>query len=211
MQTLTKEETQDFIKQYYSNPHNARFEQMIQECKQSVIQSIVVPFGLGKILAAYDKVGGNVDTVHNARKGIYATNKEQGNYEKRGEYNSDEYHSHSKYIEINKKQTELKESGQLKDYMTNEKVAKNAKTDLDHIVSAKEIHDDPGRVLAEIDGAELANTETNLKMTDSTINRSKKLILWNLSLKNAMKDYKKLSNYAIKKSYTKRGKRIKKT
>lgn len=114
MQTLTKEETQDFIKQYYSNPHNARFEQMIQECKQSVIQSIVVPFGLGKILAAYDKVGGNVDTVHNARKGIYATNKEQGNYEKRGEYNSDEYHSHSKYIEINKNKPNLKNLGNLK-------------------------------------------------------------------------------------------------
>lgn len=173
-QTLSKTETQDFIKQYYRNPHNARFEQMIQECKQSIIQSIVVPFRLGKILAAYDKVGGNVDTIHNARKGIYATKKEQENYKQRGEYDSDKYHSHSKYIEINKKQTELKESGQLKDYMTNEKVAKNAKTDLDHIVSAKEIHDDPGRVLAEIDGAELANTETNLKMTDSAINRSKK-------------------------------------
>lgn len=74
-QTLSRTETQDFIKQYYRNPHNARFEQMIQECKQSVIQSIVVPFGLGKILAAYDKVGGNVDTIHNARKGIYATKK----------------------------------------------------------------------------------------------------------------------------------------
>lgn len=59
-QTLSKTETQDFIKLYYSNPHNARFEQMIQECKQSVIQSIVIPFGLGKIIAAYDKVGGNV-------------------------------------------------------------------------------------------------------------------------------------------------------
>lgn len=125
--------------------------------------------------------------------------KEQENYKQRGEYDSDKYHSYSKYIEINKKQTELKESWQLKDYMTNEKVAKNAKTDLDHIVSAKEIHDDPGRVLAEIDGAELANTETNLKMTDSAINRSKKQILWNLSLKNATKDCKKLRNYAIKK------------
>ena len=47
-QTLSKTETQDFIKLYYSNPHNARFEQMIQECKQSVIQSIVIPFWIGK-------------------------------------------------------------------------------------------------------------------------------------------------------------------
>ncbi len=58
--------------------------------------------------------------------------------------------------------------------MTGKKINANADTDLDHIVAAKTIHDDPARVLAEIDGAKLANTESNLKMTDSSLNRSKK-------------------------------------
>lgn len=57
--------------------------------------------------------------------------------------------------------------------MTGEKLAPNAKTDLDHKVSAKTIHDDRARVLAEVDGVELANTRDNLAMTDSSLNRSK--------------------------------------
>ena len=47
-------------------------------------------------------------------------------------------------------------------------------TDLDHVVAANEIHNDPRRFLAEMDGKALANTESNLVMTTSSVNRSKK-------------------------------------
>ncbi|MDE6979492.1 MAG: lactate permease [Helicobacter sp.] len=172
--TLTREETREFLSKYYSGTNNERFEQMIRECKRSVIQSIVVPFGLGKIVAAYDRLGGNVDTVHNVRKNVYASEQAKMDYAQRGNYNSHEYHSDDEYKRINKEQTILRKDGKLTDYMTGEKVDRNKKTDLDHVVSAKEIHDDRGRVLAGIDGVKLANTETNLKMTNETINRSKK-------------------------------------
>ena len=43
--------------------------------------------------------------------------------------------------------------------------ASDDKKNLDHIISAKEIHDDPGRILAERDGAELANDASNLAFT----------------------------------------------
>lgn len=43
---------------------------------------------------------------------------------------------------------------------------------MDHVIAAKEIHDDPGRLLAGIDGKDLANCEENLKPTDRSINRS---------------------------------------
>ena len=98
------------------------------------------------------KDGGNVNTTHNVRQGIYASEKERQAYENRGEYDSAHYHTDENYKAINKAQGELKEQGQLKDYMTGEKLAPNAKTDLDHKVSAKEIHDDRARVLAEVDG-----------------------------------------------------------
>ena len=172
---LIREETQEFLSQYYNGASNERFEQMMRECKRSVIQSIVVPFGLGKIVAAYDRLGGNVDTVHNVRKEVYATGQAQKNYSQRGNYDSHEYHSDDEYKRINKEQTTLRKDGKLTDYMTGEKVDRNKKTDLDHVVSAKEIHDDRGRVLAGIEGVKLANTETNLKMTNETINRSKKV------------------------------------
>lgn len=43
----------------------------------------------------------------------------------------------------------------------------------DHVISAKEVHDDAGRVLAELDGVELANQNSNLQSTHETINKSK--------------------------------------
>lgn len=64
--------------------------------------------------------------------------------------------------------------GVLHDHYRNKTMAINEKRDLDHVISAKEIHDDKGRVLAELDGVTLANQKSNLSSTSSTINRSKK-------------------------------------
>ena len=57
--------------------------------------------------------------------------------------------------------------------MTGKKISPNEETALDHIVAAKTVHDDRGRVLAEADGAKLVNTESNLKMTDRRLNSMK--------------------------------------
>lgn len=146
---------------------------LLESCKTNVIETIEAQFGLMPILLSA-KDGGNVHTTHNVRHGKYASDKEKERYEKRGDYDSKQYHSDKSYRDINRKQQELKEQGKLKDYMTGKKINPNDDTDLDHIVSAKTIHDDPARVLAEVDGTKLANTESNLKMTDSSLNRSKK-------------------------------------
>lgn len=45
--------------------------------------------------------GGNVDTIHNVRSGVYATEEEQVRYESRGKYNSDPYHKHDNYKKTN--------------------------------------------------------------------------------------------------------------
>jgi len=58
--------------------------------------------------------------------------------------------------------------------MTGERFKRNVDIDLDHIVSAKTIHDDPVRVLAELNGTDLANTESSLRTSYSSFNRSKK-------------------------------------
>lgn len=193
MQTLTKEETQDFIKQYYSNPHNARLEQMIQECKQSVIQSIVVPFGLGKILAAYDKAGGNVDTVHNVREGVYATDKEKEEYKKHIEsgYNHKTFHQENEQYQKERKVTQSIKNGEItgKDAYTNEEInAQNSSITLqgkkggdyrpmnpsiEHKIAAKTIWGDAGVILAEIDPDALINMPENLVLTTTCINSLK--------------------------------------
>jgi hypothetical protein len=171
---ISKEEAREFLEKFKKEFNEDRFQQLVQDCKQEVLKSIITPFGLGKYIAIYDKVGGNVDTIHNARNGVYSTDEAKENYENRSDYDPHEYHSHQIYKDTNKTNSQSKESGELKDYMTGNKINRHDKSDLDHVISAKEIHDDPGRVLAGIDGADLANTETNLKATSSTINRSKK-------------------------------------
>ncbi|MDY5185486.1 magnesium transporter [Helicobacter trogontum] len=171
--TMDEHETKEFVQQYYKCGTDSRFEQMLQECKRSVIQSIVVPFGLSRIIATYDKTGGNVDTIHNVRKGVYATDNERQKYENKEQYNSGDYHKDQQYIDINRSAGEQIKNGKVYDYLTREKILRRDSVDLDHIVSAKEIHNDPGRVLAETDGKTLANMESNLAFTDKSINRSK--------------------------------------
>ncbi len=155
-------------------------QKLFEQCAQNALDAVIGHFGLAAAVLN-SKDGGNVNTTHNVRRvdefgkpdPIYASKAEAQRYENRGEYDSDKYHKDAAYKDINRKQGELKEKGQLTDYMTGEKLAPNAKTDLDHKVSVKTIHDDRARVLAEVDGVELANTRDNLAMTDSSLNRSK--------------------------------------
>ncbi len=145
--------------------------------------------------------GGNVHTTHNVRQGIYASDKEKQAYENRGEYDSDIYHKDKTYKEINKEQSALKKEGKLDDYMTGKKINPNDKTDLDHIVAAKTIDNDRARVLAEVDGKQLANTRTNLKMTDRSLNRSKKDKSAEEVIKNIDNKSEKLAQNETKRGY----------
>ena len=161
---------------YY--PEENVFSSIWGEYEHIIVESLITSFGLDFIVK--DQHGGDVDTILNVRKigndpnMKYKNKKNQSDYENRGKYNSNEYHSNQTYKSINAINSEKKKNGQLTDPYTGKKVARNADVDLDHIVSAKEIHDDPGRVLAGLDGSDLANCKENLKSTDRTINRSKK-------------------------------------
>lgn len=155
---------------------------LVDDCKASVLDSIIKPFGIAGILFE-DKLGGNVDTIHNVRntdkkynngQGIYATEENKKKNDKNPVYDPNLYHKHENYIENNKKASEAKENGDLKDPYRNKNVKRNDDTDLDHTISANEIHNDPGRILAGLDGADLACDDSNLNPTDRSVNRSKK-------------------------------------
>ena len=62
----------------------------------------------------------------------------------------------------------------LKDAYTGEDVPANSTSDLDHVMTAKEIHDDRGRSLAGLKGTDLANSDENLQATNRHTNRTKK-------------------------------------
>lgn len=79
--SVSEEEAEAFLIRFKKEFNQDRFDQLVTDCKKDVISSIVGPFGLGKIVAAYDKSGGNVTTSHNFEKGITATEKDQDRYE----------------------------------------------------------------------------------------------------------------------------------
>ena len=75
------------------------------------------------------------------------------------------------YKEHNAKLKKDRKNGTLVDAYTGQPLT--SEHNQDHVISAKEINDDPGRVLAEQDGTKLANTDSNLVGIDPSINKSK--------------------------------------
>ncbi|OAT19948.1 hypothetical protein M979_0997 [Buttiauxella noackiae ATCC 51607] len=144
-----------------------------EELHETVVKSLTTSFGLDFLLLE-DKHGGDVNTIHNVRQGVYATDAERQRYEQREGYDSHHYHTHENYIATNRAGKKAHEAGTLTDTYTGERFRANDKKNLDHIISAHEIHHDPGRVLAECDGAELANDSSNLTFTNESLNKAKK-------------------------------------
>ncbi len=142
------------------------------ELEKTVIRSLTTSFGLDFLLFN-DKLGGNVDTIHNARKGIYATKAEENRYLGKGEYNSDLYHQDSNYKARGKSDKAKHQQGILTDVYRDSRLKPNEKRQLDHIISAHEIEQDAGRILAELDGIKLANQDSNFSSTLAYINTKK--------------------------------------
>ena len=146
-----------------------RIDQLIDECTKTALQQIIGPFGLSAAMFN-DRDGGAVDTIHNAKQGIM-TDELKADYENRGEYDSDAAHDGSSaYSKRKKELNDQKNEGTLKNAYSDTVFDADDATALDHVMAAKEIHDDPARLLAELDTADLANIEENLQMTGFSLN-----------------------------------------
>lgn len=150
---------------------NAEYD-WLGEVSKSVTYSLVTTFGLDFILLE-DKKGGDVDTIHNVRSGVWATDTEKEKYENLEKYDSDSYHKDKNYIEKGREDKATQQAGELEDKYRNTIMRVDEKRQLDHVVSAHEIHHDAGRVLADMDGVSLANQETNFASTIAYINNKK--------------------------------------
>ena len=84
------------------------------------------------------------------------------------------YHTNSAYISKGKKDNQIQQEGELYDkYRGTMMETGKHKRQLDHTIAASTIHNDAGRVLAEIDGVTLANRDTNLNSTNWFVNNIK--------------------------------------
>lgn len=153
-------------------------EDLWKYLRRSLSDNIIQQFGIEKLVSeAGFKDGGPVDTIHNVRRGIYATDEERVKFENNTKYNKNiqrELHGGSKaYRDINREYSEQKKSGHGIDAYTGKNVSINEDMDLDHVIPTKEIHEDAGRILSETDSDKLANNQANLKLTNKNLNRSK--------------------------------------
>lgn len=160
--------------EYFPDKTENIFTSIFKQYEYIIVQSIITSFGLDFLIK--DHLGGNVDTVHNVREGIYQAEEHRSAYETRGEYNSAQYHGDARYKAKNKTISNQRKNGELIDAYTGERIARNGKSDLDHVIAAKEIHDDAGRVLAGLNGVDLANSDENLQATNPHTNRTKKAL-----------------------------------
>lgn len=206
---------------YYPDEKNSVYDDLFKQYNRVVIESLLTSFGLDMLLVK-DQYGGDVDTIHNVEKiGEYTHSWNNGkiqiknekydplmkykslrneeNYKNREEYNSKSYHKHKNYIATNKENSKLKKEGMLYDGYTGEKIEVNGKTNLDHIISAKEINDDRVRILAGLKGEDLANSPENLIITNESLNKSKSAYSMNEFLnKEKNREEKRYSEESIK-------------
>ena len=158
----------------------SRVAAAMDEVRANVLDCVAGPFGLGKLLSAFDKNGGNVDTTHNVREGVHASDEERERFHARGKLDKDAVHRDERYTQTNAEMGAAMRDSSLVDTYTGEPIQpqhannRQLKPNLDHKVAAQTIHDDPARVLAELDVAGLANDPGNLAPTTATVNGTKK-------------------------------------
>ncbi|SHE72559.1 hypothetical protein [Caloramator proteoclasticus] len=163
-------DNEEIIVESQNENGNDEINCLIKEYKKVVYNSLITSFGLDFILFK-DIDGGNVQTVHNFEKGVYANQK----FRERGErqYNREDYVTAS---EMNRKKKEIyKREKELRCEYTGDKLQKDGSTHLDHIVSLKELHDDPKtRMLNSVEGIKkIGNDNSNMALTKASINLSK--------------------------------------
>lgn len=174
---------------FYSASNESVLDSLFREYERVVFKSIITAFGLDLFIK--DQYGGDVDTIHNVRaipndpKMKYKSTANANAYENRGGY------SHKDVEGTDTNFQKIKHEARLRYREDNRNTVQDAYEDkplgflgkskghptdksaeLDHVIAAKSIHDDRGRVLAGLSTKELADAEDNLRWTNEHLNKS---------------------------------------
>ena len=82
------------------------------ELNKTVTHSLVTTFGLDFLLFE-DKKGGDVNTIHNVRQGVWATDEARRAFENREVYDSRAYHQDVNYIQRGRDDKVKQQAGEL--------------------------------------------------------------------------------------------------
>lgn len=178
----------DFVQQLDNVVARNSEETLFAQYERVIMQSIITSFGLDFFVET--QYGGDVDTVHNVRQiGTdsemkYKNSRNESAWNSKPAYDSASYHSGNNFKRTKFKTKTAYRNGQsLTDDYTGKNigfhghddgVSSEMRAELDHIISAKEIDNDRGRVLAEQSGLELADDTSNFAWTNKHLNASKR-------------------------------------
>lgn len=150
--------------------NNNSFNEILGEYKEVILNSLITAFGLDQLIFN-DKDGGNVQTIHNAKEGVYAND----TFKERGErkYNRNDYATAS-YMNSRRKK-DFNNIDKIYDCYTGRELPKDGRAHLEHIVSAKENHDRIDmRILFEKDEmSDIINQKDNTAYINGSMNQSK--------------------------------------
>lgn len=156
-------------------PEDKIKKSIFKEYERVILDSLLQTFALDFIIQ--DQHGGDVDTIHNLEQVgkdplMKIKNADtKAKYENRGEYDSHAYHSNKSYIDKNRELSAERKTKGIKDAYTGETLHQSH--DLDHVISAKEMHDNAAIYATNISPVSLANSDDNLVPTIASVNRSK--------------------------------------
>lgn len=165
-----------------------RFGDFVNVSRQSVLNAIITPFGIAKILFQ-DKKGGNVTTLHNAENKVFATQEDAKRYNRPFvRRNFDQ--KNAMFKETKAKFKEQARNGELRDVYNSQRVLSEKEFivnklgqakcrqgfDVEHINSCKGTHDrkDVKLFMDEKATCDLVNHPDNMGATRPALNRAKK-------------------------------------
>ena len=168
-------EARELLESLRQEFNHERFEGLVLETRRDVMFAIAGPFGLGKILSAFDKNGGNVTTVHNAKQGIYANQSDEydrNSYDRTKNSEGMQFSGSGKNsVGSNYTRSQMDSDGMVRDEYTG-KTQKADTTSPDHIHSLSDFHKEGGFMLDSQKKADFATDTGNLAQTDRSINQS---------------------------------------
>lgn len=163
------------------NTDNQQMESFWSVLKNQLTTETVQRFGIEKVLNALEgtgglsdyKDGGNVSTIHNAKKGVFVDNEHERCFN--ATYNRKNYEGRGDRKLSTQRKKMFTENEEIYDAYTHKKLNKDGRTHIDHITSAKEIHEmDAARLyMTDDERNDMATADSNMAAIDGRMNQSK--------------------------------------
>lgn len=159
-----------------------RMDSLWETVGKQVKDAMVDRFDIRELLAYIKKVpykpssykdGGGVSTVHNAEKGVFVDEEHQRRYQQ--EFDRKHYEGRGELTLKKQRKRRFQSDEPLNDGYTGKPLKRDSSTHLDHVVSAKEIHDNQAVRLFMTDDErnDMATSDPNMVFTNSSLNHSK--------------------------------------